>query len=72
MMIIVTALKGVTSHIHLLVHIYWLVGLQKFACNNNRNNNRMSVDGRNHDGSMTYVLFTSRVKRWYRRLPKQC
>ena len=40
---------------------HWLVGQQKFACNNNNNNNGMSVDGRNHDGSMTYV-FTSRVK----------
>ena len=39
-----------------------LVGLQKLACNNNNNNNGMSVDGRNHDGSMIYV-FTSRVKR---------
>jgi len=40
---------------------HWLVGQWKFACNNNNNNNGMSEDGRNHDGSMTYV-FTSWVK----------
>ena len=61
MMIIVTVLIGVTNHIHLRVHINLLAGQQKFAYNNNNNNNGMSIDGRNHDGSMIYV-FTSRVK----------